>query len=116
LRIVARLPEAIGVRSLAAEFGRSRSHFSYVFREQTGLTPAHFATEVRTKEAERLLLDTQQPLKSIANACGFASANHFCKVFRRLRHLSPARFRKAYRQGAHPTGSRPAGTAKLPIG
>ncbi len=115
-RIVARLPKAMGVRSLAAEFGMGRSHFSYVFREQTGLTPAHFATEVRTKEAERLLLDTQQPLKSIAAACGFASANHFCKVFRRLRHLSPAKFRQAFRQGAHPTGSRPAGTAKLPIG
>lgn len=96
-RIVARLPKAIGVHSLAAEFGMSRSHFSHFFRERTGLTPAHFATEVRVQRAARMLLDTRDPLKTIADACGFANANHLCKVFRRYRHLSPASFRQACR-------------------
>jgi AraC-like DNA-binding protein len=92
-RIIARLPKAIDVLSLAAEFGMSRSHFSRLFRDRTGLTPGHFATEVRIEEAACLLLDTHEPQKAIASACGFASANHFCKVFRRLRNLSPAAFR-----------------------
>jgi AraC-like DNA-binding protein len=92
-RIIAKLPRAIDVLSLAAEFGMSRSHFSRLFRDRTGLTPGHFATEVRIEEAARLLLDSNEPQKAIASACGFASANHFCKVFRRLRKLSPAAFR-----------------------
>jgi AraC-like DNA-binding protein len=92
-RIIAKLPKAIDVLSLAAEFGMSRSHFSRLFRDRTGLTPGHFATEVRIEEAAHLLLDTHEPQKAIASACGFASANHFCKVFRRLRKLSPAAFR-----------------------
>ena len=92
-RIIAKLPKAIDVLSLAAEFGMSRSHFSRLFRDRTGLTPGHFATEVRIEESARLLLDTHEPQKAIASACGFASANHFCKVFRRLRKLSPAAFR-----------------------
>ena len=95
--VVAKLPKAIGVHSLAAEFGMSRSHFSHFFREQTGLTPAHFATDLRIQKAARMLLDTRAPLKTIADACGFANANHLCKVFRRLRHLSPSAFRQVCR-------------------
>ncbi len=93
-RIVASLPDAIEVEALAAGHGMSRCHFSRFFRSQTGKTPAHFATEVRVHEAARMLLTTREPLKGIADACGFANANHFGKVFRRFRHLSP----KAYRQ------------------
>jgi AraC-like DNA-binding protein len=96
-RIVARLPEATAVNALAAEFGMSRSHFSAWFRQRTGLTPAHFSTEVRIQKAERMLLETRAPLKVVADACGFASANHFCRVFRRVRYLSPAAFREVRR-------------------
>jgi AraC-like DNA-binding protein len=96
-RIVASLPKAAGVVALAAEYGMSRSHFSHFFRARTGLTPARFATEVRIHEATRMLLDTRAPLKQIADACGFANANHFCKVFRRFQHLSPASYRHAIR-------------------
>jgi AraC-like DNA-binding protein len=31
------------------------------------------------------------------DACGFANANHLCKVFRRFRHITPIAFRQALR-------------------
>jgi AraC-like DNA-binding protein len=96
-RVVAALPKAVPVDAIAAEYGMSRSHFSHFFRSRTGLTPAHFATEVRVHEATRLLRETRQPLKQIADACGFTNANHFCKVFRRFQHVSPAAYRGAVR-------------------
>jgi len=96
-RIVAGLPRAIGVAALAAEYGMSRSHFSHLFRTRTGLTPAHYAIEVRIHEAARLLRETRSPLKVIAGACGFANANHFSKVFRRYQHTSPPAYRRATR-------------------
>jgi len=92
-RVVAALPKAAPVHVIAADYGMSRSHFSHFFRSCSGLTPAHFATEVRIQEAARLLRETRQPLKQIADTCGFANANHFCKVFRRFQHLSPAAYR-----------------------
>jgi AraC-like DNA-binding protein len=95
--VLARLPRAIEVSSLAAEFGMSRGHFSRVFRERTGMAPSHFATQVRIQTVEKMLLATREPLKTIANACGFANANHLCKVFRRLRAFSPDAFRRALR-------------------
>jgi AraC-like DNA-binding protein len=94
-RVLAGLPKGVDVSALASDFGMSRTHFSHFFRSRTGFTPAHYATEVRVHEAARMLLDTRVPLKRIADACGFANANHFCKVFRRFQHLSPASFRRA---------------------
>jgi transcriptional regulator GlxA family with amidase domain len=91
------LPKAVDVDDLAADYGMSRSHFSHFFRQRTGLTPARHATEVRVHEATWLLLDSRAPLKQIADACGFVNANHFCKVFRRFQHLSPATYRRAIR-------------------
>ncbi len=92
-RVVAAMPKAVSVDDIAADHGMSRSHFSHHFRSCTGLTPAHFTTEVRIHEAARLLRETREPLKQIADACGFANANHFCKVFRRFQHVSPAAYR-----------------------
>jgi AraC-like DNA-binding protein len=92
--IIASLPNAVGVEAFAAEHGMSRSHFSHFFRARTGLTPAHFATEVRIHEAARMLLDSRLPLKQVALACGFSNPSHFCKVFRNFQHLSPASYRR----------------------
>jgi AraC-like DNA-binding protein len=94
-RILASLPKAIEVSALAAEHGMTRSHFSHFFRSRTGLTPAHFATEVRIHHATRMLLDSHAPLKQVAEACGFPNTSHFCKLFRRYQHLSPASYRRA---------------------
>ena len=95
--VLARLPAAIEVSALAEKFGMSRSYFSHLFHEQTGITPAHFATEIRIRQVEQMLLDTRESLKSIAAACGFANANHLCKVFCRFRHHTPTAFRQSLR-------------------
>ena len=94
-RVLAGGRRQVDVAALASEHGMTRTHFSHFFRERTGLTPAHFMTEVRIQEAARLLVTTRLPLRQIAEQCGFANANHFSKVFRRFRHQSPARHRQS---------------------
>jgi transcriptional regulator GlxA family with amidase domain len=96
-RILAALPGTVNVADLAGQEGMSRKHFGFLFRERTGLTPAHFSTQVRVHEAARMLIETRLPLKTIASACGFANANHFSKVFRRFQQLSPASYRRTMR-------------------
>jgi AraC-like DNA-binding protein len=86
----------IRVDAFAAQMSMSRSRFSHYFKARTGLTPAAFATGVRIQEASRLLLSTKAPLKEIADALGFANVNHFCKVFRRYQHTSPAMYRRRF--------------------
>lgn len=87
----------LNVEALAAERGMSRSAYSHFFRTRTGLTPAHFMTEVKVQEAARLLVTTDLDLDRIADACGFANGNHFGKVFRRLRHQGTEAYRRSVR-------------------
>lgn len=82
------------VETLARQRDMSRSHFSHHFKARTGLTPAAFTMSLRIQEAARMLLSTQARLKEIASSLGFASVNHFCKVFRRHLHTSPAAYRR----------------------
>jgi len=92
-----RLARSLSVEDLAAEQGKSRSHFSHDFKTATGLSPAHFITQVRLQEVTRRLIDTEDKLDTIARETGFADANHLCKVFRRHFHLSPGTYRRQMR-------------------
>ncbi|MEO6601012.1 MAG: AraC family transcriptional regulator, partial [Polyangiaceae bacterium] len=96
-RVVENPRTRLDVSTLASEQGMSRSAFSHYFRERTGFAPAHFMTEVRLQAASRLLVATSLPLSRIAHDCGFANANHFGKVFRRLRQQSAGAYRRALR-------------------
>jgi AraC-like DNA-binding protein len=94
-RILAQPRTRLDVTALATEQGLSPSAFSHRFRASTGATPARFMTEVRVQEAARLLVTTRWPLARIAQECGFENANHFGKVFRRFRQLSPGAYRRS---------------------
>jgi len=83
------------VEQLAAERGLSRAHFSRVFRARTGLTPARFVSEIRVREAARLLCETTMPMKQVAYELGFSTFGHFCRVFRRFQGTSPGAYRRA---------------------
>jgi AraC-like DNA-binding protein len=85
------------VEEIAESFDMSRSHFAHHFKAVTGQTPARFMTELRLDEAVRLLADPRLKLEVVANATGFADANHFCKVFRRHFHVTPGEYRKQLR-------------------
>lgn len=88
------LTRPVDVAELARWRGMSRSNFSHFFRATTGFAPAAFVQQVRLEAALRLLLQSQQSIGQIAQTTGFASANHFCKVFRQRYHLSPGAFRR----------------------
>jgi transcriptional regulator GlxA family with amidase domain len=71
----------------------SQSRFSHYFHAQTGLTPGLFMTNVRVKEAARMLVETSASLGEVSAMWGFADQSHFGKVFRRILNMSPATYR-----------------------
>jgi len=108
-RVELALPGVLDVKALASTYGMSRTHFSHYFRTSTGVTPARFAAEVRVRRASRHLTESRLPVKQIAEACGFADVNYFCKVFRRFQHMSPAAYRRALGAGVNPPSEGLAG-------
>jgi len=87
------LHEPIGVDDLAHAAGLSRYHFSRLFRQSEGVTPAAFVERLRLGEAARRLQADDAPIKAIARQCGYRDPNYFAKAFRRAFGLSPTEFR-----------------------
>jgi len=85
--------EPLGVKQIASEAGMSREHFSRLFRERTGETPAAFLRQLRVDEAATLLRETGLPLREIAMRSGFYSARHLMRTFQRRHGVGPSEYR-----------------------
>ena len=98
----------LGLVETAVYAGLSPSHFSYVFKQSTGISITRYIQRVRVDEAKQLLRHSETTITETCFRCGFNSMVHFNRVFRALerktpsgftlssRNLSPAR--KPYRQ------------------
>lgn len=90
-----RLSSPLTVDDLARAAGLSRFHFTRLFTAQTGATPIAWLTDLRLKEAARLLRTTSLPLKAVATRCGFSDPNYFGKVFRAHTGQTPGGYRRS---------------------
>ncbi len=87
------ISQPLGVGDLATATGCSRWHFSRRFQQLEGISPSEFISNLKMRLAVRLLQTTNDPVKVVAESCGFTDASYFCKVFRNHYGLSPAGFR-----------------------
>lgn len=83
----------LSVSDIAAAAGLSANHFSQGFKKVTGYTPHQWLMHARVNAAKDLLCQTELPLRSIADACGFADHSHLTKVFSRETGMTPALWR-----------------------
>ncbi|HEY3871748.1 MAG TPA: GlxA family transcriptional regulator [Actinocrinis sp.] len=90
------LAEDLCVAALAGRAGMSERHFTRLFREATGFTPAAYVEAVRVEAARRLLESTTQTVHAVARACGFASAETLHRSFKRLVRVTPGEYRERF--------------------
>ncbi|KAB7667599.1 AraC family transcriptional regulator [Bacillus sp. B1-b2] len=86
--------EAVGPDEMADAAGLSRYHFTRMFKKSMGITPIQYLTNLRLVKAAELLYQTNQAIEEIAVEVGFANANYFTKVFRKVTGMTPGQFRK----------------------
>jgi len=84
----------ISVDEMAAVAGLSRFHFSRLFTASQGMGPGAFLTDLRMRQALRLIQSEMLTIKEISEVCGFRDPSYFCRVFRETFDTSPERFRK----------------------
>ena len=87
------LQEPLRLQDFAREAGMSASHFSELFRAQTGRSPMAYFIEIRMRHACRLLDLSNQPIKSVAIECGYRDPYYFSRVFKKVMGSSPKRYR-----------------------
>ncbi|PGH55648.1 AraC family transcriptional regulator [Azospirillum palustre] len=96
--IEANIARPLRVETLAALVGLSSGHFTAAFKASTGETPHSYVIGRRVHLAQRLMLETDEPLCQIACACGFADQAHLTRLFGARVGQTPLRWRKAGRR------------------
>jgi AraC family transcriptional regulator len=77
----------------------SRYHFHRAFTQAHRRTPHDYVTDLRLERA-RTLLESGEPVQSVALAVGFSGAPAFARVFRLRYGLTPGEVRRSRRQTA----------------
>jgi two-component system response regulator YesN len=83
----------LSLSEVAAEANFSPSHFSSVFRQETGETFRDYLSRSRMDQAKELLRTTNLKVSEVAYQSGFGDPRHFGQVFRRKVGVSPQQFR-----------------------
>lgn len=84
----------IGVEDVARTVGVHPSHLVRVFRQYTSLSPGEYLRKVRLDQATRMVMMSDQPLKTIAETCGFADQAHFSRSFKQHHGITPDQMRR----------------------
>ncbi len=87
--------EKITVADVARAVSLSPSHFSHLFKAQTGASFVQFLNRYRIQKAQELLRDSPLNITEIAFEAGFQNLSHFNRIFRKLTGGSPRDLRKA---------------------
>jgi AraC-like DNA-binding protein len=85
------------VAGLAQMLSMSPSHFTGLFKKETGLPPMDYLIKIRIEKAKKLIrADDKMPLTEVALQCGFNSLSHFSVSFSKHMHRTPSQYRLEY--------------------
>ena len=92
--------EGISVEQVLKHAFASRSQLEKKFRQYLGRSPQAEIRRVQVAKIKQLLLETDYPLKKIAELTGFEHVEYLSVVFKRLTADSPGGYRKKNRPGS----------------
>lgn len=85
------------VAQMAAIAGLPERTFKRRFARATGMSPIEYVHAVRLEEAKHMLEAGDEPLETIALEVGYQDPGFFSRLFRRKVALTPAQYRRRFR-------------------
>jgi ligand-binding sensor protein/AraC-like DNA-binding protein len=76
----------------------SPSYFSRLFQKETGQSFSAYKSSLKLEWAKQLLLKSDMPISLISEELGFSEAGFFIKTFKKAEGVTPALYRKYYRE------------------
>lgn len=89
-----------------------RAYLSRLFNRYSNVTPYHFLVRLKIDHAVDAMVRQGMSIKQVAKQVGFDDPQHFSRVFKRTRGMSPSQFLQLVtRHGLTQTPRNPAGAA-----
>lgn len=79
------------------KMGISFDYMRHCFKEETGMTPLEYLTQIRIEQAKYYLQNSSvYSIGEIANMCGFSDQYYFSRVFKKSLGCSPYDYKRIY--------------------
>lgn len=92
--IEAFISKDISLTDLALVAGRSKFHFSRLFKAAVGITPHQYLMKRRVERATYALKNRSLSIADVALTYGFADQTHFTRNFKKMMGITPGEFRR----------------------
>ena len=89
----AHFTEDLVLEETARKFGLSRSKFSLLFPQHTGMTFKRYLTKKRIDYAVTLIRSTELPIQEIAQMAGYTDLSTFYRNFTKVTGTAPSTYR-----------------------
>ena len=83
----------LSVSEIAGYVNLSQKYLWRIFKEQTGMSPQHYLLVTRMNAAQRLLLNSELKISSIARSVGYDNALNFAQAYKRIYGETPSDYR-----------------------
>lgn len=88
----------VSLQDISEQEYMSMFYLSHKFKDITGVSFRDWLNFVRVEKAEKLLLDTSEPITEIAYQCGFSDVRYFNRHFVKWYKISPVKYRQLFKE------------------
>lgn len=85
--------EGYDTGKVAEAVNLSQSHFTRIFKKQTGMTPYRYYQNVKVKKLKEVLCNKNLTVGEAFRECGVDYSGNFAKIFKQLVGISPSVYR-----------------------
>jgi AraC-like DNA-binding protein len=90
--------EKLSAEEVANLVHMSTNHFHRFFKQRTEQTFTELVNQLRIGKACSLLINSEKPITTISDMCGFNNISNFNRRFLQLKTMKPSEFRRIYRE------------------
>ncbi len=92
------LHEKITLENVSDYIGLSPCYLSRLFKKETGLSMVDYIQKERVESARNMLIYSEYSVSAISEYLHFSTQSYFIKIFRKYMGMTPAKYRKYYRE------------------
>ena len=89
------IKDKITVCDLCSKMNYSRAYLSGIFKASTGMTIGEYITNLKIKEAKKLIRTNQYTFAEISEMLSFDNQHYFSKVFKKTTNFSPTQYKNS---------------------
>ena len=103
----------LSLKALSERLSVNASYLSTLFKKEMGMSLTDFINHRRISHAQKLLISTEMPIKSVALKCGIPDVYYFSRLFKRITGTTPKAYRnntnsfEQYQEMASPSAGNP---------